>query len=75
MFALRIGLVQVFICLVTSSMFSQTSVVQVVENSPQNWELHIDGEPFYIKSAGWSLYLITSFLKRSSCELTLATLL
>ena len=45
MFALRIGLVQVFICLVTSSMFSQTSVVQVVENSPQNWELHIDGKP------------------------------
>ena len=52
MSAHRIGLFIVFICLVTSSLFSQTSVVQVVENSPKNWELHVDGEPFYIKGAG-----------------------
>ena len=52
MSAHRIGLFHAFICLVTSSLFSQTSVVQVVENSPKNWELHVDGEPYYIKGAG-----------------------
>ena len=48
----KIFLFKAFLCLVPLTLSSQSSVVQVVENSPKDWVLLVDGKPFYIKGAG-----------------------
>ena len=48
----RIFLLKAFLCLVPLTLSSQSSVVQVIENSPKDWVLLVDGKPFYIKGAG-----------------------
>lgn len=48
----RIFLFKAFLCFVPLTLSSQSSVVQVIENSPKDWVLLVDGKPFYIKGVG-----------------------
>ena len=52
MITLRVVFVNLLICLFSSLLHSQGSVVKVYEKSPENWVLKVDGNPFYIKGAG-----------------------
>ncbi len=48
MITLRVVFVNLLICLFSSILHSQGSVVKVYEKSPENWVLKVDGNPFYI---------------------------
>ena len=45
----RIFLFKAFLCLVPLTLSSQSSVVQVIENSPKDWVLLVDGNLFISK--------------------------